>query len=447
MGSCGYARGESKADQNLPDGPQWEGMLPEDGRSRTSENKFLVIEVLSGTGFPRTDIIGYCDPYITLSVKRRNGTTTGYPLQCSDFKVETSSPVWHCYRNCGPYNANDYLTIKTYDYDWDSGNDFISAVDIPISKIKSSPCTFEVGNKKDKQPFTITLRRVEHNFSQTSKTIFLVRHGESKWNAAQQAHEFGKMLAYDHALNKVGINQACTLNTSWGEEKKKHDSKEHNSSNNPGTLVTQFLEADQVFTSPLTRALQTCLLALENHPCVASNGVTLLPSVRERKGRGGLDTVGIAIGVSAIKARAIDELRVELGEEKFAEKKSCLNVKLEENGTGQIWWTPKSRHDSPKRLESRVDDFLNAMQFMDFRRGIVAGHSLFFRELCKSRMDTSFASAHPKFAAELKSKKMNNGACLAITLDFSGGRTTITNYKFMFGTSFAPTSTPISKTD
>ena len=65
-------------------------------------------------------------------------------------------------------------------------------------------------------PFTISLRRVFVNRPPPmQKTIFLVRHGESKWNKAQAKVNIGGLFNFDHALTEEGISQAVELNEKW----------------------------------------------------------------------------------------------------------------------------------------------------------------------------------------------------------------------------------------
>ena len=43
----------------------------------------------------------------------------------------------------------------------------------------------------------------------------MIRHGESKWNEAQEKIHIAGMLNKDHPLTEDGINQALTLNARW----------------------------------------------------------------------------------------------------------------------------------------------------------------------------------------------------------------------------------------
>ena len=50
----------------------------------------------------------------------------------------------------------------------------------------------------------------------SQKTLYLVRHGESKWNEAQSDVNLVNMMkTVDHPLNGTGIEQANKLNTLW----------------------------------------------------------------------------------------------------------------------------------------------------------------------------------------------------------------------------------------
>lgn len=62
----------------------------------------------------------------------------------------------------------------------------------------------------------MTLRRVFINEAPPLyRTFFVIRHGESKWNEAQEKIHIAGMLNKDHPLTEDGINQALTLNARW----------------------------------------------------------------------------------------------------------------------------------------------------------------------------------------------------------------------------------------
>ena len=49
----------------------------------------------------------------------------------------------------------------------------------------------------------------------TSKTLFFVRHGQSRWNDAQKSRRFDAMMAFDHPLTRAGADQALALRERW----------------------------------------------------------------------------------------------------------------------------------------------------------------------------------------------------------------------------------------
>jgi hypothetical protein len=103
-------------------------------------------------------------------------------------------------------------------------------------------------------------------------------------------------------------------------------------------LRRQFLSSDRIYSSPFTRAIETAVVGLKNHPAMHTNGLTLLrfatnkdiivgilsyvdivySVIRELKGVGGLDSVGVAVD-SAIISRVQDELADFVSKQQAAE--------------------------------------------------------------------------------------------------------------------------------
>lgn len=72
------------------------------------------------------------------------------------------------------------------------------------------------------------------------------------------------MLSNDHGLSATGIQQCLDLNRRWraaaeAAAEQKHDADEQ-------SFTAKFLRADFVFSSPLTRAIQTGIISLKGHP-------------------------------------------------------------------------------------------------------------------------------------------------------------------------------------
>ena len=54
-----------------------------------------------------------------------------------------------------------------------------------------------------KTPCTCQLQKIAVPTS-TTKTVSLIRHGQSKWNAATKSKNVVAMLAHDHPLDTIG---------------------------------------------------------------------------------------------------------------------------------------------------------------------------------------------------------------------------------------------------
>ena len=60
------------------------------------------------------------------------------------------------------------------------------------------------------------LDAVSPSFSR--KTVFLVRHGQSRWNEAQRNRRLDALVAFDHPLTRLGAEQALRLREQWRTE-------------------------------------------------------------------------------------------------------------------------------------------------------------------------------------------------------------------------------------
>ena len=127
------------------------------------------------------------------------------------------------------------------------------------------------------------------------KTLFFIRHGESKWNAAKRGHNVYKMVReHDHPLNEAGYRQALQLQTAIS------NALAQPASDHPTTAQSIGL-AGAFWASPLTRAVQTAITALQ--PILSRQGSTLelKLNAREKKNFGGLDSIGRVCGNECFK--------------------------------------------------------------------------------------------------------------------------------------------------
>lgn len=178
--------------------------------------------------------------------------------------------------------------------------------------------------------------------------------------------------------------------------------------------INLFMHADGVYSSPLTRALETAVVALEDHPALLSNGLTLYSVVREIKRIGGLDTVGVECG-DGIEHRLRAEMASILG---YPRAEELTKIPIIINDCNQPWWTPIAGHDSEKEQQERVREFLTFIHYCDSQVPVVVGHSLFFKAFYSKRVSNDLLKNRRALSENLKKFRLSNAALLAVTVTF-----------------------------
>jgi len=162
-----------------------------------------------------------------------------------------------------------------------------------------------------------------------------------------------------------------------------------------------------VWASPLTRALQTAQIAF--HGLEAMTEVEAHPSVREVKGVGGLDCVGLAVGADAMAARCRDALEAALVDGADGGSAATSGVAREAAALSSAahaasvlaatpiaardaaaeWWTAVDAYETADAAAQRADEFWREVQVASAGGATVAvaGHSLFFRGLFERYLD------------------------------------------------------------
>eukprot|EP01094_Clydonella_sp_ATCC50884_P004490 TRINITY_DN1351_c0_g1_i1.p1 TRINITY_DN1351_c0_g1~~TRINITY_DN1351_c0_g1_i1.p1 ORF type:complete len:537 (+),score=217.45 TRINITY_DN1351_c0_g1_i1:55-1611(+) len=404
-----------------------------DSLSVSSQLHPLVIEVISCAHVPKSDLIGWSDPYVEVHVLDRNGCKKCETV-CTLPRKNVADPVWRSFRSLAfDEESGDTLEFLLRDSDRASKDDTIGKGTIAVGHLRQAQesgdavceVTIDVVEEfasRHAAPCTLRVRKVKQ--SSDKKRIFFIRHGLSKWNKAQAEANLVGLMNFDHPLDERGIAQAQGLNSRW-TAKAASPSSTASSYESDESRIQCFLQAEQIYASPLTRALQTALVVLREHRCLTQHGIALLPSCREIKGIGGLDTLGKACG-DDIKSRVREELL--LSPEEVNE---VMAVNIDTSAVESEWWT--SDRDAADELEARIRDFWCTLKWGEFSTCIVVGHSLFFRALCKKFSSPELLQRNPALAKE----KMNNAALLCVDVDFSGELPVIEDANFMFGTGFA----------
>ena len=351
----------------------------------------------------------------------------------------------------------------------------------------------------------------------TRKTVFLLRHGQSRWNEAQRNRRLDALVAFDHPLTRLGAEQAIALRERWRAEcaadvtaavlaqagsaaaKVQAAASPADASfwdevgqtdvllpppqpMAPSALIdllsdtpvpplppaparlppapvthasqpaqpfgeddwrAAWLAASFLASSPLTRALQTALLALQGHPSMRASasggGLTLLRCAREVKGVGSLDSIGRVFGPDCL-VRAQKLLLEELPEVLFGDAvaAACSTATVLPGDAACEWWTGADDVDTEADVSERLSEVLASLQHASGTSAVLVGHSLLFRELIRRLERAShgpglFGSEQAELCARLCDGKLANCGVLGLQLEFCGTLTRIRDARLLFG--------------
>jgi len=282
----------------------------------------------------------------------------------------------------------------------------------------------------EEEPCRVVLRCVRH--WETEKRVFLIRHGESKWNKAMRQKNVVKLAAFDYPLTKRGIGESKDLNRRWHAAIKEPPKRPSDTMSCPSFSSLKedfqaFLDAEAVFSSPLTRAVETCLIALQGHPVLEKTPVKLLKCAREVRGLCGLDTVGTSWG-DDIKVHVLEQLASAMGHDEA----NTLVGEVDPYSCRGEWWTTVS--DTPEDVDLRVAELVHTLMAAPGCSCILTGHSILFKEFYKQCASGKLLEEKPQFLRRLTRKKMANGACVMINLtcNLDSGLIEIEDAKLMF---------------
>lgn len=427
------------------------------------DRQFLDVGGASG----RT-LAGLPDPYVQIKMTRDKRNEAGALVmdqigatrRC-EYKSDTATPTFRFHADMGVQaEDDDVLVVELWDYDTFTGDDFLGMALVRVRDLEEAPKGFQVfagrmeqhGSDKVPDSFdpdwlskvvempsdgapdvpVVTLRRCRRRGSGSEDTpgrenpipsrlaVYFLRHGESKWNHAQ-AHldAIGMYGDVDHSLDEEGIKQCQEFNEFWKDQR----DGTYEGDRRTAADLDEFLSADAIYASPLCRAMQTCLIALDGHPALRADAlkpqVTLLSSAREVKHLTGMDVVAAHVG-DAIFEHVQDKTTESLGAEET--DRTMGHVEVDAYDTEDKWWTTAEDHDRPSDLLARFYSFVSSLRF-SHRSGvsdkpiIVVGHSLFLREFCRYFMDPDLAEDDP-IAHQLTQHKLANAAMVRLDLEF-----------------------------
>ena len=283
------------------------------------------------------------------------------------------------------------------------------------------------------------------------KRIFFIRHGQSEWNrATEETFSLRDVFTLDHPLSNRGVAEAESLRQRILRASR------------IGTLTTaedlvdanEFLSAPTVISSPLTRALQTAMITLRDHPVVQRQGIRLISDVRELKNTISLDTISKYRGdeiadrcrrkltiMSKLDRERVRRARTTaamLGHDTDTAETNAVphgsaptfkwtNIDVDSFDSRDDWWdlieTPAEKVEHVRRL-------VMMLRMLPHRRAVVVGHSLCFKamvrryganalETPKRKKDISVGNKG--VSEDFKRKKLENCAVVALDFDFSYG--------------------------
>lgn len=237
------------------------------------------------------------------------------------------------------------------------------------------------------------------------KTIYLIRHGQSEWNAAVKARSLRRMLLQrDHPLTPRGLLQARALATALQQL----DDDDDDDTADKDTALSSIGDAGAVWSSPLARALQTALVG--TRPLLDTRSLLLEPLLREKKNLGSVDSLGARRG-----SRCVDRALERLPHENSAT--DLEQVDIDAAKARSKWWNSGVERRSSVR--ARAKRLLRAVEVAQHESIILVGHSIFFRELLRSSLSPSALSSPPELAERLTRHKLPHCSVLRCELDFS----------------------------
>ena len=261
-----------------------------------------------------------------------------------------------------------------------------------------------------------------------SKTVIFVRHAESRWNRAQKTRNLALLLAsMDAPITSMGYEQALTLQLALREVSGGGDES------GTAAVLTELCRAERIWVSPLTRALQTALVALlpvyegpspvpasgSQRATEAARGMALRPIARERKSLFGIDGLGAARG-KGCRERACKQLNSLPQKPSEQELAAMRSVDCDAHEAECVWWTRTC--ESRGRLRRRARMLLDELLRSDQTTLAVVSHSIFLKELFRTALtqSTGMSADERALVQMLCERKLPNCGVVSCQLSATG---------------------------
>lgn len=191
-----------------------------------------------------------------------------------------------------------------------------------------------------------------------------------------------------------------------------------------------------VYVSPLTRAVQTAVIALgETMTTEDSRGeMVLMATAREKQNFGGLDSKPEMMGAAVIQ-RTLEELQTLYRGESAAREiiETFSKLRFDAQEVRDTWWHDGLSEPAP-RVQERLQEFMSQLVYSPHRTIVVVGHSHFFRAIFKRFASPAFKAKEPALARRLGEEKLSNCGVARLELDPKSPDCPIVGVKLVFET-------------
>lgn len=396
----------------------------------------VVLRLVSAHHLPALDVFSESDVFAVGSLIEKGKVvgTARWPV-----KPDSSDPYWDSCRFLGAASEGARVRLEFFDFDaaapFDftkisaSSPDFIGLVEFGVEDLPAGgePLNLELRTKHAPRATGLAACVVSRGPPAPAerKTLYLIRHGESVWNEAQAEHDAVRMLSdVDHNLTDAGRKQAEGLAAHLRAE----------GSGEPSGL----LDIDAVVCSPLTRAVQTCLIGLAPLLTGAAGSaprvkyVGLNPNLREKRNLMGKDSSGKFFGPEIVDGTRASLRALYAHAPELAEPLCGVELGLEAVGTQ--WWI--GFKESEAAVGERVDELISQLQYSPHERIALVGHSHFFRCLLRKLLAPAATltapDGQPAEAARLRAAKLSNAGVARCEIEFGPKGAAITSVRLVF---------------
>ena len=395
--------------EGLPDSQTSQGspLTQSFARDATYQNVPLRVTVLNAGKIPRVDILTRVTN-VFIKLRARSGKDKWLGDEVSWPPVASSNPNWKTTRilTCLTKEVST-LEFRIWNKDIATesyiGDASISVAALRPGKVVQIPirCT------KGKGSFIKVCIPKEPPLQ---KDVILIRHGQSRWNAAKaaggKAGIVDRLKEEDHPLSNMGRDQATDLCAKVENTLKESSTDEDD---NIGTILNK---VEKIYASPLTRATQTAIIGINPLLRKLDSPLELTAYAREKRNVGGRDTNGSVMGADVVKRVSRETTKLFDG--------SVPNTidfnKIDPSNVDLKWWNDNA--ESKEDFTSRLRELNNFIQWSEYKTIMIVGHSHCFRGLVNYLLSPTATLPPGITFSDIQQKKLCNCGMMHVKLDY-----------------------------